>query len=339
MSASLRSAILWLATLLVAGCSGNGENLDMATEQDFEMQSICVGRYTIDIPAQLRRQKRSVDGGGDATFYFGHDENFTKVDATIVGTGGKELFESALLEREAQLREKENFSTSGPMFVAREQVSSGAELISSYASVDLTDALRLEVHTLVQDDHVVLAQTAYAADKAPAIQSGLLAMLPSVRALATEAPGFCVGGAVFDLGQDYEEAEISYAGSLDGVPVRLQFDLNTFQRAADEPSLVERGEANLAGLGIRPSKLRAGSRTLAGDAAEEWLGAFSTDGRRLHGFYAETSTRTPSRATPNLLVSFYTGDEEATAPAEMNDEVAVALWERMLASLRKRPKA
>lgn len=310
----------------------------MATEQDFEMQSICVGRYVIDIPTQLRRQKRPVDGGGDATFYFGHDENFTKIDAAALDAGGRESFESAIPAREAQLREKENFSTNGPMFVAREQISSGVELISSYASVDLTEALRLEVHTLVQDDHIVLAQTAYSADKAPAIHSGLLAMLPSVRALAAEAPGFCIGGAVFDLGQDYEEAEISYAGSVDGVPVRLQFDINTFPRAADEPSLVERGEANLAGLGIRPSKLRAGPRTLAGDAGEEWLGAFSADGRRLHGFYAETNTRTPSRTTPNLLVSFYTGDEEAAAsPEEMKDEAAVALWEEMLASLRKRP--
>lgn len=309
----------------------------MATGQDFEMQSICVGRYVIDIPAQLKRQKKPVDGGGDATFYFGHDENFTKVDAVVLDTSSKSSFESAILTRETQLKEKENFSTNGPMFVAREQISPAVELISSYASVDLTDSVRLEVHTLVQEDHVVLAQTAYSADKAPAIKSRLLAMIPPIRPLAGNAPGFCVGGAAFDLGQDYEEAEISYAGRLDGVPVRLQFDINTFQRATDEPSLIERGEANLTGLGVRPHKLRAGSRTLAGDAGEEWLGAFSADGGRLHGFYAETRTRTPSRTTPNLLVSFYTGDEEAAAAsAKMNDEVAIALWEQMLASLKKR---
>ena len=111
-------------------------------------------------------------------------------------------------------------------------------------------------------------------------------------------PGFCVGNAVFALGNDYEEAEITYAGSLEGVPVKLQVDINTFEQAPDQPALVERGEANLEGLGIRPEKLRTGSRTLAGDAGDEWLGAFTPNDKRLHAFYAETRTRSPNRNSP-----------------------------------------
>lgn len=91
------------------------------------------------------------------------------------------------------------------------------------------------------------------------------------------------------------------------------------------------------GLGVSPQKLRAGKRTLAGDAGEEWLGAFVENDRRLHGFYAETRTSKPSRQVPKLLVSLSTGNEEDSASrANMDDVFAIALWERVLNSIRKR---
>src|SRR5690606_31100180 len=169
----------------------------------------------------------------------------------------------------------------------------------------------------------------------------LVSMLSSIRGsgeneVTDDPKGFCVGGAIFDPGSDYEEAGITYAGRLDGVPVKLQVDINTFEQASDEPGLIERGEKNLEGFGVRPKKMRSGSQQLAGDPGEEWLGAFVEDGRRLHGFYAETSVRKPTREAPKLLLSFLTGDEDrGPAAGGVDDDSAIALWDKILASLRK----
>lgn len=338
-AASFQSIFFFFAGLL-AGCTGNSVELEMAGSPDMETRSVCVGRYVLDIPVQWSRQLNGVGAGGDATFYFGHDEDFTKVDAAVVGSRDREAFKAAVVARQSELMQKESFATDGPVFVSHETLDSGTELISFYASPDSTDAIRLEVHGLLEDSHIVLAETAYSADTRADVQSRLDAMLSAVRSAGgttNEDAGFCIGNVVFDLGNDYEEAGFAYTGSLDGVPVTLQIDINTFEQAADEPALVERGEANLKGFGIRPEKLRAGHRLVAGDAGDEWLGAFVEEGSRLHGFYAETRTRKPTRESPKTLISLSTGDEDAAASqVGMKDAVAVALWDRVVASLRKR---
>lgn len=341
MSAILsRSSLFVFVGLLAAGCNGNQEKLGTADELDVEMHRVCVGRYFLDVPAGLNRQQNGVDGGGDATFYFGHDENFTKADATVTDVRNKGAFESTVLAREADLRQQRNLSTGGSMFVSRESLLSDVELISFYARADLTDAIKLEVHALLGNAHVVLGQTAYSADARAGVQSELVSLLSSSRSSGSaegSGRGFCVGSVVFDFGHDYEEAEVAYAGSLNGIPIRLQLDINTFEQAPDEPSLIERGETNLEGLGTRPRKLRAGSRTLAGDAGDEWLGSFADNGQRVHAFYAETRTKKPSRESPKVLVSLSTGGEEAPSPqAGMDDSLAMKLWDRVLVSLRKR---
>jgi len=325
---------------LGAGCNGNSGEPRMASELDMEMRSICVGRYLMDIPVNLKRQQRGIDSGGDATFYFGRNEDFTKIDVTVGGAQGRDAFESAVLVREGELRQRQHFSTNGPMLLSREGLSSGAEFLSFYASRDSTEAIRLEVHGLLNEAHVVLAETAYSAETRASIQSRLIAMLSSLRSLKVAGRGgrgFCVGDVIFDLESDYEEAEFAYAGSLDGVPTRLQIDINTFEQAPDEPALIERGESNLEGLGIRSERLKAGSRLLAGEAGDEWLGAFVENDQRLHGFYAETRTRKPTRESPKVLVSLSTGEEDAGPTGRsMDDDLAVALWESVLKSMRKR---
>ena len=312
----------------------------MAAELDIETRSVCVGRYVLEIPTHLKRQQKNIDSRGDATFYFGRDENFTKVDATVLDARDKEAFQSVVLAREFELRQKKNFSTDGPMLVSRENVRPEVDVISSYASADSTEAVRLEVHALLGSSHVVLGETAYSTDAAATIQSRLVSMLLALRDSkdATRGePGLCVGNIVFDLGNDYEEVEIAYAGGIDGTPVKLQLDINTFEQAEDEPALIERGEANLEGLGARPEKLRAGSRMLAGDAGDEWLGAFVENGQRMHGFYAETRTRKPTRESPKFQISLSTGDEDASdRTGGMDDGIAIALWDQILASSRKR---
>lgn len=308
----------------------------MADELDIEMRSECVGRHEIDVPILFERQQKSVDSGGDVSFYFGHDADFTKIDATVWRIDGGGAFESALLARELELKNEQNFSTDGPMFVLRQDLGPGVELVSSYASPDSADAFRLELHTVVEQSHVVLAETAYSTVARAAVQDRLVAMLPRLHGRAS-ASGFCVGNVMFDFPADYLEADFVYAGVIDRVPVRLHVDLDTFAPADDAPGLRARGEANLEGLGVRTERLRTGPRALAGDTGEEWLGAFADGDRRLHGFYAETSVVAPTPETPKVLVSLFTGDDEGVQGAvDMGDQQAVALWDRLLGSMRRR---
>ena len=305
------------------------------------MQSVCIGRYVMELPVRWKRQQAGVDSGGDATFYFGHDENFTKIDASVEDGVAEKDFESAVNARESLLREKENFSIDASMFLSREEIGPKVALLSSYASVDSTDAIRLEVHAMVGQSHVVLGETAYSPAARPGVQTRLISMLSTAHGLddraSEEGGGFCVGGVVFEPESDYEESGIAYAGTFAGVPVKLQVDINSFDQPSNEPGLIERGERNLDGLGVRPKKLRAGPRQLAGLGGEEWLGAFDENGQRLHGFYAETSARKPARESPSLMLSLLTGDEEGGPEAKsIDDDSAIALWDQVLASIRKR---
>ncbi len=322
--------------LLMAGCSEgqNSGELGMADGLDVEMRSVCVGPYAMDLPSGWTRQPKEIDSGGDATFYFGRDENFVKIEAVVLDMKHPDDFDAAVLRREAQLRDREHFATGGSMLVSREKVGDGIELLQSYASVDIDDAIRMEVHGAMRTSHVVLAQTSFDAQTRDVVRARLLSALAEVRETETApAPdaGFCVGNVAFGFASDYEEAGIAYSGRTHGASAGLMLDINTFAEAAEEPSLIARGEANLAGLGVSPQKLRAGARRLAGDDGEEWLGAFVEDGTRIQAFYAETTTKTPTSVHPKLLVSLSVGESGA-----MDDGTAVALWDQILPTLRKR---
>lgn len=312
----------------------------MAAQPGHETQVVCVGRYLMDIPAGLKQQQKAIGGGGDATFYFGHDDNFTKTDVTVIESLGGRDFESAIQLRESELNSMPNFSTDGPMLISRESVVPGAELLTYYASADSTEAVRLEMHFLVAKSHVVLAETAYSVGSKDAIQAGLISMLSKAQAAntseATVNGGFCVRDVVFNFHNDYEEAEFRFGGNIAGTKVNIQVDLNTFKQAPDEPPLVERGEANLAGFGIRPEKLRAGPRQIASEPGDEWLGAFVEGGHRLHGFYAETRARNPTLQSPKVHLSLLSGEDgKSASQPSIEDVIAVSLWDRMLASIRR----
>lgn len=305
----------------------------MADGLDVEMRSVCVGLYAVDVPAGWTRQSREIESGGDVTFYFGRDEHFVKVDAVVLDMKDRGGFDAAILQRAEHLRDREHFASGGSMLVSREKIGEGIELLQSYASVDTTDAVRMEVHGALQTSRVVLSQTSYELQTRDAVRARLLAALSEVRETATDpAPGrFCVGNVAFGFASDYQEAEVTYAGRVRDASASLRMDMNTFAEAADEPSLIARGEANLAGLGVRPEKLRDGPRRLGGDDGEEWLGAFVEDGRRIQAFYAETTTKAPTSAHPKLLVNISIGESGA-----LDDGAAIALWDQVLSTLRKR---
>lgn len=336
-------ALSWLALgLLSAACTRGSADLHGLQDFSIPMQEVCLGPYLVDVPASFGRVAQELDAGGDATFYFGQDENLTKLDVTVREAVGEEQYAAAVDQRAAVLAAQEHFTASVPMLVGRERVFPHVEMLQSYASIDTTMALRLELHTLLGRSHVVLAQTAFSEDTIDDVRARLLSfgesLAPGNR--HTAPGGFCIGDVRLGLRGDDEEAGLSYAGQLGGVPVVLRFDINTFGQPPEEPSLVRRGEANLEGLGVKPHRLRAGRVLVAGEAGEEWLGAFMEDGRRLHGFYAENTVQRPVPAAPRLLVSLTSGrEDDAGESPQMDDATAIALWDRILGSIRRQAAA
>lgn len=72
-------------------------------------------------------------------------------------------------------------------------------------------------------------------------------------------------------------------------------------------------------------------------SGEEWLGTFVEDGPRLHGFFAENNVQRPVPTSPHILVSLTTGrQEDAGGGPQLDDTTAIALWDRIVTSIRRR---
>lgn len=328
---------------LATGCTQNSMERHMAQELDVPMHEVCLGPYLVEVPAALGRDARQLDAGGDATFYFGQDENLTKLDVTVRDVAGEEAYVAAVDQRAATLAAQEHFTASVPMLVDRQSANRHLQMLQSYASIDTTMALRIELHALRGRSHVVLAETAFSEDAIDAVKARLLAFQGSLEAqddAGTATGGYCIGDIRVGLRGDDEEGEFVYSGQVKGVPVTLRFDINTFGQPPEEPSLIRRGEANLEGLGVKPRRLRAGRVLVAGDPGEEWLGTFVEDGRRLHGFYAENTVQRAVPTAPRVLVRLTTGREEDPGGApQMDDATAVALWDRIVPTIRRQAAA
>lgn len=307
------------------------------------MRQICVGRLHMSIPSIMERQRKPVDGGGDVTFYFGHDIDFTKVDAAVIGESDFEEFDSVVAERIQELKSEENFSSGGDMLFSVEKINPEATMVVYYDNHLTETVLRMEMHALVSGRHVVLSETSYSEDTRVSVKTRLQQLLSSVHPEnggQLRGEGFCLDEIVFDFDNDYEESDIYYGGVIEGVSVEFELYIDTFKKASDEPALIERGESNLRGLGAEPVKIRSGKTVLAGQPGEEWLGYFLHEGRRLHSFYAETASGHPTKASPRVQLSFFSGYEDAiSVTPSLDDDFSISLWEEVLNSMKKNTDA
>ncbi|PJJ98619.1 hypothetical protein CO641_08435 [Lysobacteraceae bacterium NML91-0213] len=88
---------------LATGCTQNSMERHTAQELDVPMHEVCLGPYLVEVPAALGRDARQLDAGGDATFYFGQDENLTKLDVTVRDVAGEEAYAAAVDPGEERL--------------------------------------------------------------------------------------------------------------------------------------------------------------------------------------------------------------------------------------------
>ncbi|NZA28496.1 hypothetical protein H0E84_19155 [Luteimonas sp. SJ-92] len=346
--------LVGLMMTLVAGCGGSpgsagfeGVDLAMGSLAGQAPRTHCVGRFLVDLPESFRPSHSMGGGAGEAIFYFGRDADFHTMTVTSFAQRVTSVqFDAVVAARSEELARGTNYESNTSMLSSQEAWSPTETLLSHYASVDVADAQVRELHVLVEDAHVAITTTAYDAAQLQDAEARLRDMLERVRRVgdpASAGRGLCLGAVVVDADSDYEELQLGFrAEGRAHSDVRFQISLDTFRPPDDEPTLIARGEANLAGLGVKPKTLKKGECQLAGMEGEQWLGRFEEEGRPQHGFYAETNVRSPSPRQPKLMVEMFTGGEDASggpAASSLGDEEAIALWETIVASLRERPGA
>lgn len=324
----------------VVGCGRPDSSPIVMKSANISMKQICVGRLDMNIPSIMTRQRKPIDGGGDVTFYFGHDIDFTEVDATVIGESDLEEFDSVVAERIRGLESMENFSSGGSMLFSVEKINHEAIMVVYYKHFESQTVLDMEMHALVSDRHIVLSETSYSEDTRVSVKTRLQQLLSSIHLgndRQLQEKGFCLDGIFFNFNNDYEQADISYGGVIEGVPVEFDLYIDTFKKASGEPALIERGESNLRALGAEPVKIRSGETVLAGQPGEEWLGYFLHEGRHLHSFYAETASRHPTKASPRMQLNFFSGNEDlSSGDSSLDDDFLVELWEDVLSSMKRR---
>lgn len=304
-----------------------------------KMQTHCVGRYLIDLPGDLDQRYPAGSDASDATFYFGHDADFKTVDVSVWAEGlDEKKFAASVTKRAHGIASETNYEKNAPMLMSQETWAPGEVLLRYYASPDIGSAVLHEVHVLVRGVHTVMRTKSFDGSHNSA-EDRLRELLPTITPVedSTRANGFCLGPVAIAVNADYEEATFRFGAGASARPVKLTLDLNTFRQPEDEPSLIDRGEANLAGLGVSPSVLKKGRVQLAGRQAEQWLGSFDVDGARQLGFYAESNGTMASKSEPKIHLELLAGGQapdgrQVSSPYA--DADAIRLWDSVISTLR-----
>ncbi len=309
---------------------------------DIKRVEDCFGHVSFERPEALRPVYQFNPGDGDATLYFGRDANFKQVEVTVVAVGvDQSRFRATIEARDAEIAASVHDDAGRSMLIDREGDEAGDRiLLRSYARKNVVEAHTLELHKLVGGVHVALQATSYGEDDLQAVRSRLETVATSLwvnEPRKSSQKGLCLGSLRVSAGQDYEAARMQYQGVGPTFgDVQLELEMDSLP-AGKSLGLVERGEANLAGLEIRPRVLRKGQRDLAGGKGDEWLGVFEAEGHPLHSFFAETSTASLQQGASRLQVTLHAGEAKNDVdiiPSPLEDGQAMQLWDALISSFR-----
>jgi hypothetical protein len=344
----------WLAKFIVAGflilaCIAltrqvqaaylNYQVKNMTAEmKDLKMKSICVGRFLIDVPpdAELSYRGAMIAGWSIATY-----ENETD-----------EQFAARIEKKEAQLSNEKN-ERGSPNLEKTHQVDKngvrgkihvfGREWIRGLPNEPLSESVRIEAMIRVQK-HSFNLTINYADDKDLDELSELVTQFRSreENEIPTEA-GFCFDGGFITepIVVPQKERTTMFVG-LNGHPdVSIMLDMTAgittpktlLQRDADASV----GDENSS----RFHTFRRGPRPWNGHAGEEVLErVHEFNGNYGHAFMWELiHNKTDNVFTPLMSFELSTGHGHpgTTVDASLTDAQALALWDKMLSSLRVRP--
>jgi hypothetical protein len=343
----------WLARLIIAGCLIhacvaltrkvqaaflNYQVTTMTAEMNnLKTKTMCVGRFLIDMPADAEVSYRgAMIAGWSIVTYNETDEQFT----------------ARLAKREIQLRGEKNergmpslestrpFDKHGVHGKVR---VFGREWIPGLPHEPITEVVRAEAMIRVQKHSFNLSRK-YVADKDLKELAELVSQFRSrgENEIPTEA-GFCFDGGFITEPLQVEQSERTtmFVGLNRHPDVSIALDMTAGISTGE--TLLERHDRTSAGDEFRSRfhLFKRGTRMLNGQAGDELLErVHELNGNYGHKFMWEAAhNRTDSVFFPLMSFELSTGNSQpgTTVDSSLTDAQALALWDKMLSSLRVRP--
>lgn len=350
----IRTNARWIARFVAAGCLVvvcivliqevraaylNYQVKNMTDElRHLKMKTMCAGRFLIDVPADAEVSYRGamIAGWRIATIDDETDDQFAVRVAEKEAKLSKEKNERAMpnLERTLQV-EKNAIHGKIHMF--------GREWIRSRPNEALSESVRVEAMIRVQKRSFNLTRE-LGNDGYLNTLAQLVLQFRSREAneIPSEA-GFCFDGGFITEPITVEQSERTtmFVG-LNGHP-DVSIALNMIAGITTPKTLLQRDAEASAGDENRSRfhVFRRGARPFNGEAGEEVLErVHEFNGNYGHSFMWElVHNRTDSVFTPLMSFELSTGMGQpgTTVNASLTDAQAIALWDKMLSSLRVRP--
>ncbi|MFE8047939.1 T6SS immunity protein Tli4 family protein [Brenneria goodwinii] len=315
------------------------------------MQTRCVGRYLVDIPASFTLRNKI-----PRAFINEHPIRTQRIYHPA--------FEQKIRRREAQLNGEKTVDPLDMPFLKRKlSLPAGMDGVIFERNEDtgVPDAARiLEAHLYTNGVAVEVEVEAengtasrYDKDRqqlpevyrnsVPQKMAELVELLKRIEGRnetdIPDRPGFC-GPNMFIADGDYYRKEymrLSYI-SPDYPNIALSFATDNFTREKD--SLLERSaEINQLIAASAGKTLQKGARHINGLYGEEWLeesNGLNRPVHRVHSFALNVNEKNGGEKTPKLSILFR---QEPLPDEQLPPKEAIAAWERITSTLRLRPGA
>lgn len=308
------------------------------------MQTHCIGRYLIDIPAGF-----DLSEGSDLQLYYGLGKDFDTVGVhSLRKTGSKPSLKDLFDEDVGHLEKSQHFkSSSKNMLQATKESDDRTFIVQAYSGPRSTDSLNVRLYAERGESIIKLEGKKYGNEPPSAleaIQARLLKIASNTRHATTPAEvksGTCLGNAVIDDSQDGEVFTL-YFESDKHPDIVISIDMSSLPKTGDGGLLrrVDNNAGMLRMLDVSSSTLRRGKRTMAGRQGEELLDAGKERDRVVRLFAAETLVTEPSSLTrPVVAVSMRMGGQiegGAYVDASLSEREAMAWWDAIVGSIRIR---
>ncbi|NGZ88634.1 T6SS immunity protein Tli4 family protein [Duganella aceris] len=302
------------------------------------IKSVCVGRFVVDVPrhAVVTYRPSSIAGWCVSTIQESDEEFRLRIQKR------KDMLTSSQNERGGASieveREVKRDKIHGKIFMFDRKwttlISSGKEMISETVAID----------ALVRSEDISYD---FKADfRRPTQIDQLEKIIYQLRALPEEQlpmeRGFCIDhGFILDpLTVEHRESTSIFLGVEEHPD--LAISLSTSAGISVGRTLLQRdADSNIQHeYSSRFHRLRGGARSLNGVPGEEVLARVDElNGAKVHGFMWESKEDKNDVYLPSLTLELDTGLGRPGNPvnSSLSDTEAIALWEKISSSLRRRP--
>ncbi|WP_429204037.1 T6SS immunity protein Tli4 family protein [Massilia sp. UYP11] len=310
-----------------------------------KMQTVCVGRMLIDLPAEAQY-----------SFVTGNISGFS------IGASAEsaEAFSARLAEREAEIRAKPDWlggndnleivrdvktdsGLAGTIFMHERVVTEGSAYTSSAERHYRYEDFTLEAHMHGNGITIEVAGKEFQ-------QAALENLVRLVHQLVANPgnrmpsePGFCLDQAY--VREPLKAVQGERIVMVAGLPSRPDIDIKFDTTAGTKPGrgLLERAAASHARapmfVSARFTKLRAAPRTIGGLTGDELVEQVLEENFSIiYGFRWEVDGSQDNVFVPEVHLMMKTGSgDDGPVPSSLSQPAALALWDEIISSIRVRP--